>query len=121
MLLVVYVASQMASTLYMSATVDKTQRTIFMLCRSCSYRDRPPRVSFSTGSTNLWTVGQGLITRRLVPKVAAPVVEKKTRERRRAMTTAAATVRARRPRRSPAAGAAQAPRKVRRKKKAGRR
>ena len=29
-LLVVYVASQMASTLYMSATVDKTQRLLFM-------------------------------------------------------------------------------------------
>jgi YidC/Oxa1 family membrane protein insertase len=74
-LLIVYVASQMASTLYMSATVDKVQRTLFMLM---------PLVfvfvvaRFPTGlvlywmTTNLWTVGQGLITRRLVPKTAAP-------------------------------------------------
>jgi YidC/Oxa1 family membrane protein insertase len=74
-LLVIYVASQMASTLYMSATVDKTQRALFMLM---------PLVfvfvvaRFPTGlvlywmTTNLWTVGQGLITRRLVPKTAAP-------------------------------------------------
>ena len=74
-LLVVYVASQMASTLYMSATTDKTQRILFMLM---------PLVfvfvvaRFPTGlllywmTTNLWTVGQGLVTRRLVPKTAAP-------------------------------------------------
>jgi YidC/Oxa1 family membrane protein insertase len=74
-LLVIYVASQMASTLYMSATTDKTQRILFMLM---------PLVfvfvvaRFPTGlvlywmTTNLWTVGQGLVTRRLVPKTAAP-------------------------------------------------
>jgi YidC/Oxa1 family membrane protein insertase len=74
-LLVIYVVSQMASTLYMSATADKTQRILFMLM---------PLVfvfvvaRFPTGlvlywmTTNLWTVGQGLITRRLVPKTAAP-------------------------------------------------
>jgi YidC/Oxa1 family membrane protein insertase len=74
-LLVVYVVSQMASTLYMSATIDKTQRILFMIM---------PLVfvfvvaRFPTGlvlywmTTNLWTVGQGLITRRLVPKTAAP-------------------------------------------------
>jgi YidC/Oxa1 family membrane protein insertase len=74
-LLVVYVLSQMASTLYMSATVDKTQRILFMIM---------PLVfvfvvaRFPTGlvlywmTTNLWTVGQGLVTRRLVPKTAAP-------------------------------------------------
>jgi YidC/Oxa1 family membrane protein insertase len=74
-LLVIYVLSQMASTLYMSATIDKTQRILFMIM---------PLVfvfvvaRFPTGlvlywmTTNLWTVGQGLITRRLVPKTAAP-------------------------------------------------
>jgi YidC/Oxa1 family membrane protein insertase len=74
-LLVIYVASQMASTLYMAATIDKTQRILFMIM---------PLVfvfvvaRFPTGlvlywmTTNLWTVGQGLITRRLVPKTPAP-------------------------------------------------
>jgi YidC/Oxa1 family membrane protein insertase len=74
-LLVVYVASQMASTLYMSATVDKTQRILFMIM-PLAFVFVVAR--FPTGlvlywmTTNLWTVGQGLITRRLVPKTAAP-------------------------------------------------
>jgi hypothetical protein len=29
-------------------------------------------------TTNLWTVGQGLITRRLIPKVAPPTPQKRT-------------------------------------------
>jgi len=74
-LLVVYVASQMASSYYMSASADKTQRTLLMVM---------PVVfvfviaRFPTGlvlywvTTNLWTVGQGLITRRLIPKTASP-------------------------------------------------
>ena len=74
-LLVIYVASQMASSYYMSASADKTQRTLLMVM---------PVVfvfviaRFPTGlvlywvTTNLWTVGQGLITRRLIPKTAAP-------------------------------------------------
>ena len=80
-LLVVYVASQMASTLYMSATVDKTQRTIFMLMPLVFVfviARFPAGLVLYWVTTNLWTVGQGLITRRLVPKVAAPVVERKT-------------------------------------------
>ena len=35
-LLVVYVGSQMASTLFMATTVDKMQRTCSWSCRSCS-------------------------------------------------------------------------------------
>jgi YidC/Oxa1 family membrane protein insertase len=74
-LLVVYVASQMASTLYMAATIDKTQRIIFMIM-PLAFVFVVAR--FPTGlvlywmTTNLWTVGQGLITRRLVPKTPAP-------------------------------------------------
>jgi hypothetical protein len=29
-------------------------------------------------TTNLWTVGQGLITRRLIPKVAPPTTQKRS-------------------------------------------
>jgi YidC/Oxa1 family membrane protein insertase len=70
-LLVIYAGSQVASTYFMGTTMDKTQRTIMMVL---------PLVfltvvsRFPTGlvlywmTTNLWTVGQGLITRRLVPK-----------------------------------------------------
>src|SRR5207244_9608833 len=80
-LLVVYVASQMASTLYMSATVDKTQRIIFMLMPLVFVfviAHFPAGLVLYWVTTNLWTVGQGLITRRLVPKTAAPLLEKRT-------------------------------------------
>jgi YidC/Oxa1 family membrane protein insertase len=81
-LLVVYVASQFASTLYMSATVDKTQRIIFMLMPLVFVfiiANFPAGLVLYWVTTNLWTVGQGLITRRLVPKTpATPVVDKKS-------------------------------------------
>ncbi|MGZ4290278.1 MAG: membrane protein insertase YidC [Gaiellaceae bacterium] len=75
-LLVIYAGSQVASTYFMGTTMDKTQRTIMMVL---------PLVfltvvsRFPTGlvlywmTTNLWTVGQGLITRRLMPKPGAAV------------------------------------------------
>src|SRR5436305_4610746 len=70
-LLVVYVASQMASSLYMSATVDKTQRILFMIMPVffVFFIARfPAGLVLYWVTTNLWTVGQGLITRRLMPK-----------------------------------------------------
>jgi YidC/Oxa1 family membrane protein insertase len=84
-LLVIYAGSQVASTYFMGTTMDKTQRTIMMVL---------PLVfltvvsRFPTGlvlywmTTNLWTVGQGLITRRLMPKpgsaVARPTSSKRS-------------------------------------------
>jgi YidC/Oxa1 family membrane protein insertase len=75
LLLVVYVASQMASTLFMAATIDKTQRILFMLMPVVFVffiARFPAGLVLYWMTTNLWTVGQGLITRRLVPKTAAP-------------------------------------------------
>jgi YidC/Oxa1 family membrane protein insertase len=75
LLLVLYIASQVLSTVLMSATMDRTQRVIFIAL---------PFVfvffilNFPTGlmiywvTTNLWTVGQGWITRRLIPKPQPP-------------------------------------------------
>ena len=72
-LLAVYAASQISSTYFMSQQMDKTQRRIMMVL---------PLVfitviaHFKVGlviywvTTNLWTVGQGLVTRRLVPRTA---------------------------------------------------
>jgi YidC/Oxa1 family membrane protein insertase len=124
-LLVVYVASQMASTLYMSATVDKMQRTIFMLMPLVFVfviARFPAGLVLYWCTTNLWTVGQGLITRRLVPKVPAPVIERKssrTPPRDDGSGNGAKSSPAE-PKPVPPAQS-QAPRKVRRKKKAGRR
>jgi YidC/Oxa1 family membrane protein insertase len=70
-LIAVYVLSQLASTYFMSATMQKSQRVLMMIL---PFVFIPFIVNFPTGlvlywmTTNLWTVGQGLITRRLAPK-----------------------------------------------------
>jgi YidC/Oxa1 family membrane protein insertase len=75
MLLVIYVASQVSSTYFMSTTMDQRQRYIFL---ALPFVFIPFIVNFPVGlmlywsTTNLWTVGQGLITRRLVPKPQPP-------------------------------------------------
>jgi YidC/Oxa1 family membrane protein insertase len=120
-LLVVYVLSQMASTLYMSATVDKMQRTLFMIMPLVFVfviARFPAGLVLYWVTTNLWTVGQGLITRRLVPKTAAPVVERRS-SRTPPKEEAEAEAQPEQPKR--AAQANVAPRKVRRKKSPGRR
>jgi YidC/Oxa1 family membrane protein insertase len=74
-LLFVYVASQMASSFYMSASADKTQRTLLMVMPVVFVfviARFPAGLVLYWVTTNLWTVGQGLITRRLIPKTAAP-------------------------------------------------
>jgi YidC/Oxa1 family membrane protein insertase len=74
-LIAIYVLSQLASTYFMSGTMQKSQRVLMMVL---PFVFIPFIVNFPTGlvlywmTTNLWTVGQGLITRRLIPKVAAP-------------------------------------------------
>jgi YidC/Oxa1 family membrane protein insertase len=80
-LLVVYVVSQMVSTLYMSATADKTQRILFMfmpLVFVFVIARFPAGLVLYWVTTNLWTVGQGLITRRLMPKTPPPDLFKRS-------------------------------------------
>jgi YidC/Oxa1 family membrane protein insertase len=80
-LLFVYVTSQMASTFFMATTVDKMQRYLFMVMPIVFVfviAHFPAGLVLYWVTTNLWTVGQGLITRRLVPKTPAPIVEKKS-------------------------------------------
>jgi YidC/Oxa1 family membrane protein insertase len=77
LLIAIYAASQIASTLFMSTTMDKTQRTILLVLPLVFIT---VVIRFPAGlvlywvTTNLWTVGQGLITRRLVPKTPAPAL-----------------------------------------------
>ena len=128
-LLVIYVASQMASTLFMATTVDKMQRTLFMvmpLVFVFVIARFPAGLVLYWVTTNLWTVGQGLITRRLVPKTLAPALEKKSSRTPRSDDGDSDENGAKRepapPQPQPqAATPPAAPRKVRRKKKAGRR
>ena len=80
-LLVIYVASQMASGLFMSPTAQKSQRAIFMIMPLAFVfviANFPAGLVLYWVTTNLWTVGQGLITRRLVQKTPAPTPERRS-------------------------------------------
>jgi len=70
-LLVVYVISQLTSSYFMTATMQKAQR-ILMLVLPIVFI--PFILNFPSGlmiywlTTNLWTTGQGVVTRKLMPK-----------------------------------------------------
>jgi YidC/Oxa1 family membrane protein insertase len=71
LLLAIYGSSQIASTYFMGATMDKTQRRIMMflpIVFITFVAHFPMGLILYWMTTNLWTVGQGLITRKLVPK-----------------------------------------------------
>ena len=122
-LLVIYVASQLASTYFMSATMDKTQRTLMMVLPVAFV---PVLVNFPVGlvlywvTTNLWTVGQGVVTRRLVPKkdAAPPKRSSRTPPKSEPSDGDGAGDTAVSPKAPPSAPAA--PKRVKRKKKARR-
>ena len=75
-LIAVYVASQLTSTYFMSTAMQsKAQRYMIMFLPIVFL---PFILGFPSGlmiywlTTNLWTTGQGLVTRRLMPRPAAP-------------------------------------------------
>jgi YidC/Oxa1 family membrane protein insertase len=118
-LIVVYVASQLASTYFMSGTMQQSQRVLMMIL---PFAFIPFIIHFPTGlvlywmTTNLWTVGQGLITRRLIPKVAAPTFPTRRSSRTPPKEEAPAPAAAAAPAQKPSGP----PRRVKRKKKARR-
>jgi YidC/Oxa1 family membrane protein insertase len=121
-LLAIYAGSQVASTYYMGTTMDKTQRTMMMILPLffVFFVSRfPTGLVLYWMTTNLWTVGQGLITRRLMPKpgaaTARPAGPRKTS--RTAPAPAPAVVEEK-PKPAPAAGQ---PRRVKKKKGGARR
>src|SRR4029453_11188244 len=120
-LLFLYVASQLASTYFMSATMDRTQRTLMMILPVAFV---PVLVNFPVGlvlywvTTTLWTVRQGVVARKLVPRKPPTPPKRSSRtppkseaeqDGAKAEETGAATQKA-----PPAA-----PKRVRRKKKKG--
>ncbi len=120
-LLVVYVASQMASGLFMAPTAQKSQRMVFMLMPLVFVfviAHFPAGLVLYWVTTNLWTVGQGLITRRLVARTPAPEPEKRTsRTPPRDDGTSGNGARQEPQSPAPAQPRTAAPRQVRRKKK----
>jgi YidC/Oxa1 family membrane protein insertase len=120
LLIVIYVGSQLASTYFMSATVDRTQRMIFF---ALPFLFVPFVIHFKAGlvlywaTTNLWTVGQGVVTRRLVPRTKVAPAKKSSRTPPRGEGDGdGAKSNEPSPKPAPAAAAA-APQRVRRKKK----
>jgi YidC/Oxa1 family membrane protein insertase len=125
LLLVIYVASQLASTFFMSTTMDRTQRTILLVMPLFFVF---VIVNFKTGlvlywvTTNLWTVGQGLITRRLVPRKVPPPPKRSSRTPPRGGEPGADGAKTTPGEPKPAAPSRSGPpRKVKRKKKKARR
>jgi len=77
LLLLIYAGSQVSSTYFMGATLDKTQRNLMMvlpLVFITVVSRFPVGLVVYWMTTNLWTVGQGLITRRLVPRTPGPTL-----------------------------------------------
>ena len=119
-LIVIYAGSQVLSTYFMSATMDKTQRTIMMvlpLVFITVILHFPAGLVLYWVTTNLWTVGQGLITRRLMPKTPVPSWPKRTPKKPPDSGGNGAKKEPQRPK--PAPPAQQTPRRVKRKKKGG--
>jgi len=75
LLIVAYAVSQLTSTFLMSTTMQPAQRALMLVLPIAFI---PFVLNFPAGlmiywlTTNLWTTGQGLITRRLVPKREPP-------------------------------------------------
>jgi YidC/Oxa1 family membrane protein insertase len=71
LLLLIYVASQLTSSYFMAATMQKAQRVLLMVMPIAFV---PFIINFPAGlmiywlTTNLWTTGQGVVTRRLMPR-----------------------------------------------------
>jgi YidC/Oxa1 family membrane protein insertase len=82
LLLFIYVASQLTSTYFMSSTMQKSQR-ILMLVLPIVFI--PFILNFPSGlmiywmTNNLWTTGQGLVTRKMMPKPDLTVDRKSSR------------------------------------------
>jgi YidC/Oxa1 family membrane protein insertase len=121
LLLGIYAISQLTSTILMSTTMERTQRMILIILPLAFLffiLNFPAGLVLYWVTTNLWTTGQGLVTRRLMPK-QQPLPKRSSRTPPRdggpgdgAKTTPAAT--------EPKPGAQAPVRRVKRKKKARR-
>ena len=120
LLLAIYAVSQTASTLLMSSTMDRTQRTLLLILPLAFLfvvLNFPAGLVLYWVTTNLWTVGQGLITRRLAPKPQPP---QKRSSRTPPKAAKAEQVDGKAAEEQPKPAAKQQPRKVKRKRRAKR-
>ncbi len=114
MLLVIYVGSQLLS-FYLSTTAvqSKSQRYIFM---ALPFLFIPFVINFPVGlmiywvTTNLWTVGQGLVTRRLYPRPTLEPPKRTSRTPPRGDEDGDGAAKSKAPKPSPPTTQAKAPR-----------
>jgi YidC/Oxa1 family membrane protein insertase len=115
-LLVVYVASQLASTWLMSTQMQSNAQRVMIMVLPIVFI--PFILNFPSGlmiywlTTNLWTTGQGIVTRRLMPRPTAPP----KRTSRTPPKEAAAAEREAAPSRTPDQVRSGPPRRVKRKR-----
>jgi YidC/Oxa1 family membrane protein insertase len=121
-LVAVYALSQLASSYFMSATAERSQRIMLLVLPIFFI---PFIINFQVGlvlywmTTNLWTVGQGLITRRLMPRPQPPERRSsRTPPKEVAPAPAIAPEQSAEP--APAPASSSQPRRVKRKKKKAR-
>jgi YidC/Oxa1 family membrane protein insertase len=138
-LIVLYVGSQLLSSIFMSTTADRNQRLIMM---GLPFFFVPFVINFPAGllvywiTTNFWTVGQGMVVRRLAPhphaataggagaplpagaRAAAPERRRRSRDQEE---DGAAPAAAPAPEKQPARAAAPPPPPRKKKKRSGRR
>jgi YidC/Oxa1 family membrane protein insertase len=119
LLIVLYGVSQLTSSYLMSQNMQPAQRAMLLILPIAFI---PFVLNFPSGlmlywlTTNLWTTGQGLITRKLTPKREPP--PKKSSRTPPKGDAAKTSATAAKPEKKPAAGPPQV-RKVKRKKKGG--
>jgi YidC/Oxa1 family membrane protein insertase len=119
LLLVVYVVSQVASGYFASVSAQRSQRILLMVLPVFFV---PVITRFPVGllmywmTTNLWTVGQGIITRRMAPKPEPPPKRSSRTPPKEVPATALAEEQ---PKVATAAAKPGPPRRVKRKKKKG--
>jgi YidC/Oxa1 family membrane protein insertase len=120
-LLVVYVASQVSSGYFASTSAQRSQRILLMVLPVFIV---PFITRFPVGllmywmTTNLWTVGQGIVTRRMVPKPAPPP-KRTSRTPPKEAVAAAETGSATQPKSAAPTARPGPPRRVKRKKRRG--
>jgi YidC/Oxa1 family membrane protein insertase len=128
LLIAVYLVSQLTSSYFMSTQMQTAQRVLLIVLPIIFIPfiiDPPGGTVFPVGllmywvTTNLWTTGQGLVTRRLMPKPAPPP-KRTSRTPPKGGDDAGDGARKTEPGPKPAPAQARPVRKVKRKKKARR-
>jgi YidC/Oxa1 family membrane protein insertase len=121
-LVAVYAISQLASSYFMTATAERAQRIMLLVLPIVFI---PFIINFKVGlvlywmTTNLWTVGQGLITRTLMPRPGAPE-RRSSRTPSKDAAPAPAVAPEQNAEPAPAPAGPSQPRRVKRKKKKAR-